>query len=122
MVQPSCPALVILDDDAFRKNLIAALDQHNFAVTFSEESDSIGDVLSSRRFRVIVVGLDLKQEKGLRTLDYLREHREAIGCGVLILGEPDPGIRNYAPWADETFLKPVDPSYVATRARSYCDC
>lgn len=122
MIQPSCQALLVLDDDAFRKNLIAALDQHNFAVTFSEETDSIGEVLSSRTFRVIVVGLDLRQGKGTRTLDYLREHREVLRCGVLILGEPDPNIRNYAPWADETFLKPVDPAYVATRARSYCAC
>ena len=36
MVSPSCPALVIHDDDAFRKSLIATLDQKHFTVTVRE--------------------------------------------------------------------------------------
>lgn len=122
MVRPSCPALVIHDDDAFRKSLIATLDQHNFTVTFSSDGDDAVDLLRNRKFSVILLGVNLAASKGLRALEYLRESKEGLGCGVLILGDPDPGIRAYAPWADETLLKPVDPAYVATRARTYCDC
>ncbi|HEX6097088.1 MAG TPA: response regulator [Thermoanaerobaculia bacterium] len=122
MVRPSCPALVIHDDDAFRKMLIAALDQHNFTVTFSADGDGAVDLLRKRRFNVIVLGLNLSTRNGLRALDYLRESKESLGCGVLILGDSDPQIRTYAPWADETLLKPVDAAYVAARARTYCDC
>jgi hypothetical protein len=40
---------------------------------------------------------------------------------VIILGESNPQLRDYARIADETLLKPVDPNYVADRARTYCD-
>ncbi len=122
MVRPSCPALVIHDDDSFRKSLIAALDQQNFTVTFSADGDGAVDLLRSRKFNVILLGVNLTTRNGLHSLEFLREAKENIGCGVLILGDPDPSIRTYAPWADETMLKPVDPQYVATRARTYCDC
>lgn len=97
MVRPSCPALVIHDDDAV-------------------------DLLRNRKFTVVVLGVNLATRRGLRTLDYLRGTKESVGCGILILGDPDPQIRTYGAWADETLLKPVDPAYVATRARTYCDC
>jgi DNA-binding response OmpR family regulator len=122
MVRPSCPALLVHDDDAFRKKLIATLDQQNFSVTFSPDGEQAIQNLRDRKFSVVILGLNLGNQRGLTTLDYVREHRETIGCGVIILGDPDPNIRTYAPWADETLLKPVDAAYVATRARTYCDC
>jgi DNA-binding response OmpR family regulator len=122
MVQPSCPALIVLDDDAFRKQLIATLDQENFTVTFASDGTAAVDILRDRTFRVVIVGVELKSRKGLATLDYLQENRSRARCGVMILGEPDPNIRTFAPWADETLLKPVDAAYVANRARAYCTC
>ena len=122
MVRPSCPALVIHDDDAFRKALIAALDQQNFTVTFATDGDGAVDILRNRRFNVVLLGVNLSTKNGTRTLDFLSGEKEKLSCGVLILGDPDPEIRTYAPWADETMLKPVDAAYVATRARTYCDC
>ena len=121
MVRPSCPALVIHDDDAFRKSLIATLDEQNFTVTFAADAEAV-DILGKRRFNVVLLGLNLSTQTGLRSLEFLRQSKTKLGCGVLILGDPDPQIRTYAPWADETLLKPVDPAYVVTRARSYCDC
>ena len=121
MVRPSCPALVIHDDDAFRRSLIATLDQQNFTVTFASDEEAV-DILRNRRFNVVLLGLNLSTRNGMRSLDVLRESKTKIGCGVLILGDPDPQIRTFAPWADETLLKPVDAAYVATRASSYCDC
>jgi len=85
MVEPSCPALVILDDDAFRSALIRTFDQKHFTVTYSKNGD------------------------------------EKIRCGIII-GEPSPEIRTFAPWVDETLLRPVDPEYVARRASAYCNC
>ena len=122
MVRPSCPALVIHDDDAFRKSLIATLDQHNFTVTFAADGDGAVDLLRKRRFSVILLGVNLSTQNGMKALEFLHNSKEDLGCGVLILGDPDPRIRTFAPWADETLLKPVDAQYVATRARTYCDC
>jgi len=121
-VTPSCPALVIHDDDAFRRALIATLDQKHFTVTFSSDGDDAVKLLEDRSFRVVLVGVNLSQKKGLRALDFLRDHRERAKCGVIILGDPNPELRTRAPWADETLLKPVDPAYVAERARTYCEC
>jgi DNA-binding response OmpR family regulator len=122
MVRPSCPALVVHDDDAFRKKLIAALDQNNFTVTFSTDGEDAVELLRTRRFQVVLVAVNLATRNGLRALDYLQNANGNLGCGVIILGDPDPDIRTHAPWADETLLKPVDPQYVATRALSYCNC
>lgn len=122
MVRPSCPALLIHDDDAFRKKLIATLDQHNFSVTFAADGTEAIDHLKARTFAVVILELNLGARRGVEALEFLRGHRESAKCGVIILGDPDPNIRMYAPWADETLLKPVDPQYVATRARTYCDC
>ena len=123
MVQPSCPVLVVLDDDPFRKSLIAALDLKNFAVTFAVDADETVELLRSKKpeFKVILIGIDLRKPAAMRTVHYLREHRNGT-CGVIIIGEPTPELRTFAPWADETLMKPVDPDYVATRARSYCSC
>jgi DNA-binding response OmpR family regulator len=120
-IQPSCPAFVVLDDDPFRKALIASLDQHHFTVTFSADGDEAVRLLRERQYRVILLGVDVTNRRGLKVLEHVREHRDA-GCGVLILGEPHPDIRSYSKFANETLLKPVDPDYVATRARTYCGC
>lgn len=122
MVRPSCPVLLIHDDDAFRRKLIATLDQHNFSVTFAADGAEAIDHLRARTFSVVILGLNLGNRRGVTSLDFLRDHREAVKCGLILLGDPDPNVRTYAPWADETLLKPVDASYVATRARAYCDC
>ncbi|HJW96460.1 MAG TPA: response regulator [Thermoanaerobaculia bacterium] len=121
-VAPSCQALLIHDDDAFRKSLIATLDRNHFAVTFTTDGDEALQYLRDRTFRVVLLGVSLKGKKGLQTSRYLRENRDAVGCGVIILGDPDPEIRTFAPWADETLLKPVDADYVAQRALVYCTC
>src|SRR5688572_10976938 len=122
MVRPSCPALLIHDDDDFRKKLIATLDQHNFSVTFAPDGGDAIDHLKARRFSVVLLGVNLATRRGVETLDYLRDQRHSVKCGLIILGDPDPEIRKFASWADETLLKPVDPQYVAARARAYCDC
>jgi len=121
-VTPSCQALLIHDDDAFRKSLIKTLDQRHFAVTFARDGDDALQHLSKRTFKVVLLGVSIKNSAGLQSAAYLREHREHVQCGVIILGDPDPEIRTFAPWADETLLKPVDPDYVAQRARVYCAC
>lgn len=112
--------MLIHDDDAFRKALIKSLDRRHFTVTFSPDGDDAVRLLRERRFQVIVLGLDLAGKKGLATLDYLRQNRAALDVSVIIVGEPDPALRNHARDADETLLKPVDPDYVAERARTYC--
>ena len=124
MVEPSCPALVILDDDPFRTSLIKTLDERHFTVTFSSNGDEGVQLLESERraFHVIVIGLDLETKKGVKALQYLEHHREKIRCGVIVIGYPDPKVRTFAPWVDETLLWPVDAAYVATRARTYCQC
>ena len=123
MVQPSCPVLMVLDDDPFRKSLIAAFDLKHFTVTVATDGDGAVELLRSRAaaFKVILLGIDLGRQKGMRTVDYLREHHDG-SCGVIIIGEPTPELRTFAPWADETLMKPVDAEYVATRARTYCSC
>jgi DNA-binding response OmpR family regulator len=121
-VTPSCQALLIHDDDAFRKSLIATLDRNHFAVTFAADGEEALQRLRTGTFRVILLGVSLKGRKGLQSAQYLHENRSLVKCGVLILGDPDPAIRTFAPWADETLLKPVDPDYVAQRALVYCAC
>lgn len=120
MLRPSCPVLVIHDDDAFRKSLIATLDREHFTVTMAIDGAAAVDILRNRKFRVVVLGVNLKTRNGAASLDYLRGAKADIGCAVLIVGDADPNIRTHAPWADETLMKPVDASYVAARARSYC--
>lgn len=122
MIEPSCPIFVIHDDDAFRRKLIATLDARHFSVTFAADGDEAITLLQTRQFRVVVLSLNLDSGRGVRSLDHIRDHRERSLCGVLILGDPDPRIRTFAPWADETLMKPVDAAYVAQRARTYCNC
>lgn len=122
MVQPSCPVLVVHADDAYRKTLIAALDQQHFVVTSTDDSDRAVALLSTRAFNVVIIGLNLTSGLGKRSLAFLADDQERAKCGVLVLGDSDPAVRTFAPWVDETLLKPVDPVYVATRARTYCKC
>lgn len=112
--------MLIHDDDEFRKALIKSLDRKHFTVTFSPDGDDAVRLLRERRFRVVLLGVDVAARKGLATLEYLRANRAALAAVVIIIGDPSPDLRNHARDADETLLKPVDPDYVAERARTYC--
>lgn len=112
--------MLIHDDGAFRKALIKALDRRHFTVTFSADGDDAVRLLRERRFQVVVVGVDVTAKKGLAALEYVRENRAALNARVIILGKPNPALREHARDADETLLEPVDPDYVAERARTYC--
>ena len=118
MVRPSFPALLIHADDEFRKSLIATLDARHFMVTFETDGDRAIELLRTREFRVVIVGVNVANSN--RSLSAARDARERTKCGVILLGDPDPSLRTFAPWADETLLKPVDAAYVAQRANSYC--
>src|SRR3954452_2023547 len=104
MIEPSCPALLVLDDDAFRRTLIKTLDEKHFTVTFSPDGDEVVELLEAERraFHVIVVRLNIEKKKGARALEYLSSHREKFRCGIIIIGEPSPEVRTFAPWVDET--------------------
>jgi DNA-binding response OmpR family regulator len=118
-VKPSCPILVVHPDDTFRRNLIVELDQRHFSVTFSSAEAEALAAVKAKPFRVIVLSIDLGNiHKQL--VDYIRDHRTDLGASVIVLGEPNPDLRAIAAFADETLLKPVDPVYVAERARAYC--
>jgi ActR/RegA family two-component response regulator len=121
-VKPSCVAFLVHDDDAFRTELIKTMDERHFTVTFTPDGDDALALLKERKYDVVLLGLDVKTKRGVVVLDYLRDHRENMRCGIIIIGEADPALRTFAPWADETLLKPVDADYVAQRARTYCNC
>jgi DNA-binding response OmpR family regulator len=120
MVSPSCPALVIHEDDAFRKSLIATLDQKHFTVTVVADGSGAVAQLKSRSFQVVILGIDVAKRTGMETLQHLRANRATIDARIIVVGEPSPTLREYAGVADETLLRPVDASYVADRARTYC--
>ena len=121
-MEPSCPILVIHEDDVWRKSLIVALDQRHFTVTIVPDGDRAVDVLKEhRRFRVMVIGVDVASGSGTTALEWLHANDgERNGTAVIVVGEPNPELRNVARSADETLLKPVDPAWVAERARAYC--
>jgi ActR/RegA family two-component response regulator len=123
-VLPSCPAFVLYADDQSRRALIRALDETHFTVTFAAKDDEAVSVLQSRAgsFRVAMISVDVQSGRGLKSLEYLRQNRDQNRCAVIVIGDPDPDFRTLAPWADETLLQPVDPAYIAARARTYCNC
>src|SRR5215212_8914288 len=96
MVSPSCPALVIHDNDAFRRSLIATLDQKHFTVTFSEHGDGALEAIKARSFQVILLSLDLNRQKGLDVLEYIGAHRDAVSARLIIIGEPNPDLRKHS--------------------------
>ena len=118
-VKPSCPILVVHPDDAFRRKLIVELDQRHFSVTYSSVPAEALAALQERPFRVIVLWIDLGNGHK-QLVDYVRDHRSDLGVSIIVLGEPNPDLRTIAFFADETLLTPVDPVYVAERARVYC--
>jgi len=120
-VSPSCPILVIHDDDAFRKALIKSLDRSHFAVTYTADGDAIRHLEKPERpFQVIILSVDVTSGRGMQALRFLTEHRNGTNAKLIVLGEAGPELRKHAAIAEETLLKPVDPDYVAGRARVYC--
>jgi len=120
-VQPSCPILVIHEDDAFRKALIKSLDRSHFAVTYTSDGDAVRHIEKPERpFLVIILAVDVASGRGMQALRFLAAHRNGTNAKLIVLGEANPDLRTHAAIADETLLKPVDPDYVAGRARTYC--
>jgi len=84
------------------------------------DGDGAVQAIDGRSFHVILLAVDVTKRRGMVALEHLRANRQRIQSRVILIGEPNPELRNYAKVADETLLKPVDPQYVAERARAYC--
>lgn len=119
---PSCPVLLVEDDPAFRKPLVIALDESHFSVTVAEDAAGAIEELEKRTFQVIILDLALRSGSGIDVISYIRDHREKVGARVLVVtGAAEPARAMVdTKIADEILLKPVDFSYIATRARRYC--
>lgn len=120
--RPSCPVLIVEDDESFRKPLTAALDAAHFTVTAASTATEALGALKERPFHVIILDLTLPDKSGLEVLDYIRRNRSAIDSKVIIVSGVDPRLRQSADFtsAEEVLLKPVDFNYVAERAKRYC--
>lgn len=114
-VAPSCPILLVHDDDAYRRALIKALDERHFSVTYTADEGEALRAIGEKPFQVIVVA-----SERTKVVDYLRSNGDGVGAAVIVIGEARPELRTLAAFADETLLKPVDAGYVAERARTYC--
>lgn len=119
-VSPSYPILVVADDDRFRKELIRALDERHFSVTFTADPNDALRLLERKAFSVIVLSIDARGRKNLELLERLRERSVESDEAVLVLAPPSPELREMARFADETLMTPVDADYLARRAQTYC--
>lgn len=120
--RPSCPALVVEDDDTFRKPLVAALDAAHFTVTMAVTAHEALAAISARKFHIIILDLNLPDRSGLEVLNHISANREAVDSKVIVVSGVDPHLRQSAELsvAEEVLLKPVDFRYVAERAKRYC--
>jgi ActR/RegA family two-component response regulator len=107
-VAPSCPVLLVHEDDAYRRALIKALDERHFSVTYTDDEQEAVRTLGEKTFLVIIVGAEQAR---------VIQEGDDIGAAVIVLGRPSAELTRAA---DETLLKPVDAAYVAERARTYC--
>lgn len=121
-MKPSCPVLVVEDDESFRKPLVAALDQAHFTVTAVATAEEALAELEAREFDVIILDLKLPERSGYDVLDHIRSNRQRITAKILVVSGVGPQLRQDAALgiAEEVLLKPVDHRYVAQRARKYC--
>jgi CheY-like chemotaxis protein len=118
---PSCPVLVVEDDETYRKGLVVALDQNHFAVTVASDGSEAIEILGQRPFQMVILDLNLPSTSGLEVLDFIRNHREKVAAKVIIVTAATDARTKYdIRVAEEVLLKPVDFSYVAERARKYC--
>ena len=122
-VAPSCPVLLVEDDESFRKGLVAALDESHFTVTMATSGEEGLEALAARHdFQVIILDLDLPGVDGQAVLDHVRDHRGEIEARIIIVTGAHPELRKKfnLSLAEEVLLKPVDFAHVAARARRYC--
>lgn len=122
-MKPSCPVLVVEDDESFRKPLIVALDEMHFTVTSAVTGADAIEMLSARTFQVIILDLNLPERSGYEVLEYIRANRDKIAARIIVVSGVGPQARQDADLAiaEEVLLKPVDFRYVAQRATKYCD-
>ena len=102
--------LLIHADDAYRRALIKALDERNFSVTYTDDEEAATRALGEKSFTVIILAAERAA---------LVEQTERVGAALIVVGDAGVELRKVA---DETLLKPVDPTYLAGRARAYCNC
>lgn len=123
VMKPSCPVLVVEDDESFRKPLIVALDEMHFTVTSASNGVEAIEMLEGRAFQVIILDLNLPERTGYEVLEHIRANREKITARIIVVSGVGPQARQDADLAiaEEVLLKPVDFHYVAQRAIKYCD-
>lgn len=121
-VAPSCPVLLIQDDESFRKGLVAALDRSHFAVTMAANGAEGIEKLQRGSFTVLILDLDLQKLDAQSVLDWVRDHRSDAPPKILIVTGATPTLRQQydLKLAEEVLFKPVTVDYVVTRAQRYC--
>jgi DNA-binding response OmpR family regulator len=119
---PSCPVLLVEDDETFRRPLVAALDQSHFAVALAGDGQEAIDLLRDRDFQVIILDLKMPNVSGLEVLKYIADNRERIDAKVLVLtgASAEERAKVDVTVAEEVMMKPVDFTHVVKRARRYC--
>lgn len=121
-VAPSCRVLLVEEDEALRKDLVAILDRSGFAVTMAESVAGAIEKLGRGEFAVMIVDLDLSARDGQSLFDFIRDRRDDLNVKVVIISAADPDLRKKYDLrvAEEVLFKPVTLDYVVQRARRYC--
>jgi two-component system phosphate regulon response regulator OmpR len=115
-MSPASPHLLIVDDDArLRKLLARYLSEHGFIVATAEDAADARGKLASFAFDLIVLDLMMPGESGLSLAGDLRRRSGVPILMLTAMGEAGDRIAGLERGADDYMVKPFEPRELVLR-------
>ena len=116
--------LVVDDEPLMRAIFRRSLQSAGFDVVVAEDGpDGLQKLRQDPEIRIVLLDLNMPTMDGREFREEQRNDPQLKDVPtVIVTGEPLARLVESELHATEYLLKPVDPQYVATRARAYCDC
>lgn len=120
--QTNLPAVLIVDDDADTRNLLAQFMSEYADCSMAENSDQAEEIMAERQFDLVLLDNKMPGGKtGLELLKYIKADTDLRHMDVVMItasGEPQMVLDSLTAGASDYVLKPFNAEAVATKLKT----
>jgi CheY-like chemotaxis protein len=119
---PERPSMLIVDDDALNRRIARSImEKQGYGVTEAADGIEALEKVSSQRFNLIVLDLDMPRMSGHQVLSKLKSSINTSSIPVVVLtasGNTDVETQLMDEGADDFMTKPLDPGRFTARVKA----
>lgn len=109
--------LLVADDEKMNRTVISKFFKNDYTVLEAENGEAAVDILENNHVDAMLLDIIMPKKNGLEVIDYVREHPELEGVGILVATSTKEKTERHAlgAGADDIVSKPYDPVVIRKR-------